>query len=379
MSKITIIKRSLLIMASLTLVTLVFLGMGWLYPRTMGLSYQVQGGKQLRAVLRDAGIDQDIACTNDPLTDEVSVQELTQAIGKLERAISYSPELAQAYLFLGRANCTIGKYEDSILGYERYTELRPENPEGNLEMGFVYLLQGQSDKAITKWQLIGFNSQTFVSQVGLLQNAQTYTTALQWLDYAEYYGEIYESGRLYLNYQILPSNTKAVAWLERAVMTDTGWINPFSRAEAWRKWGTWLYHEQRYSEAFDALQKAIIIFPINANSASRSEAYRFLGLTLWAQGNILSADEALRQAVQIAPKSPWAQIQGAALQFEMQNLTLEKTSQIFDTVLLANSENKNLWRYVMLFWQDIGQYDKVTHLCQQAQSLGIILAECSDE
>ena len=129
-------KYRLILLACTVFITLAFMGMVWLRPWILGLYFQIQGGKQLQAALQSAGVAEDIACTNDPLTDGASVQGLEQAIENLTRATAHYPDLAQAYLLLGRANCALGEYEEAVKAYEEYARLRPENPLGHLELGF---------------------------------------------------------------------------------------------------------------------------------------------------------------------------------------------------------------------------------------------------
>jgi tetratricopeptide (TPR) repeat protein len=133
-----LLKYSLLLLASLTLVVLAFVGIKWLYPRVMGLSYQIKGGKQLQAVLQTAGIAEEIACATEPLTNDALIQQLGLAVENLKKATKFFPGLAQAHLLLGRANCALGQYKNAVAAYETYTGLRPENPGGHAELGFAY-------------------------------------------------------------------------------------------------------------------------------------------------------------------------------------------------------------------------------------------------
>jgi tetratricopeptide (TPR) repeat protein len=192
-------------LASAVLVALAFVGAAWLYPRGMGLYYQVKGGMMLREVLQEAGIAEEIVCANDPLTDVYSVDGLRQAIENLEKAIGYVPELAQAYLLLGRAKCALGVYEEASQAYKQYTEMIDYGLIGHLEIGFAYEALGRKtkDKTIkddvtSAWKQANLDRKNFLESGNHLFNIAKYEQALRWFERSSYVpGELSHQNNLF--------------------------------------------------------------------------------------------------------------------------------------------------------------------------------------
>lgn len=170
------------------MVTLVFVGIAWVGPRVLGLYYQIQGGKQLREVLQKATIAEEIACTTEPLTDTVYTQPIQLAIGNLNQAIRHSPTLAQAYLLLGRAYCALGEYDGAVRVYDEYARLRPENPEGHLELGLGYVKidvrSNLARNASVEWQGAGILLDDFLTNAKMLFAARQAKDARYWYEFA---------------------------------------------------------------------------------------------------------------------------------------------------------------------------------------------------
>ena len=112
----------------------------WLYPRAMGLYYQVRGGRLLGKAIQIApDIHPDnILCAVDPTKDETTRGLALEATDLLKTAIEYDPSLSQAYLQLGDAFCLLGDPGNAVEPYLSFVRMRPLNPLGHLELGIAY-------------------------------------------------------------------------------------------------------------------------------------------------------------------------------------------------------------------------------------------------
>jgi tetratricopeptide (TPR) repeat protein len=133
-------RRNVIILTLGSLAILLLAAGVWLRPRALALYHQVKGGQMLAAALAEASQDDPaaFACTLAPVTDEAAQRQLLRAVGHLRKAVEYDPNLAQAYLLLGRAECLRGEGKEAVEAYEAYTRLRPGNALGHLEAGFGY-------------------------------------------------------------------------------------------------------------------------------------------------------------------------------------------------------------------------------------------------
>jgi tetratricopeptide (TPR) repeat protein len=188
----------------LGLVTMSLLGL-WLYPRVLGLYYQSRGGELVQQVFKSDGtLVHGIACEKPPLTNESARIQLDQAILQIQKAIEFNSEMAKAYLILGRAYCLLGEPDMAIEAYSVFTELRPENPLGHLELGFAYEAacqknEGQSmmkdDKSIAyslcmdsdqeariidEWKKAGVNTSQLMEEGKRAFLNQQYHQAVRW-------------------------------------------------------------------------------------------------------------------------------------------------------------------------------------------------------
>ncbi|MGD8751615.1 MAG: hypothetical protein PVG14_09350, partial [Anaerolineales bacterium] len=70
--------------------------------------------------------------------DENTRQMAQKARGHLERSLDYKSNYSHTYLQLGRIDCLLEDFDSTLEAYQSYTELRPDNPLGHVELGFVY-------------------------------------------------------------------------------------------------------------------------------------------------------------------------------------------------------------------------------------------------
>lgn len=123
-------------------------------PRLMAIILQVQGGQSLeRGINLDESILEDhVVCTYEPTTNQNAQDLVLQAIDKLQQSLEYNQRLSQSHLLLGRSYCFLGEPQKAVEAYEVYTNLRPSNPLGHLELGFALeaLCQKEADQAIVE-------------------------------------------------------------------------------------------------------------------------------------------------------------------------------------------------------------------------------------
>ncbi len=134
----------------------------WMIPITLALYYQNQGGIELRKIVTEIDEYQAVTtyCYPPTLTDEQR-SDVENAREYLEKSADIKPKDAQTALLLGRVNCLLGETKKAVEAYQRYTELRPDNPLGYLELSFAYEFGGNQDDAIQAWLKTDLNSHFF--------------------------------------------------------------------------------------------------------------------------------------------------------------------------------------------------------------------------
>jgi len=69
------------------------------------------------------------------------------AITQLDRCLAIVPHFRPALNLRGRAYAMIGQYKMAETDFKRLISLRPVNPQGYRNTGFIYLLRRETDKA----------------------------------------------------------------------------------------------------------------------------------------------------------------------------------------------------------------------------------------
>jgi len=201
----------------------------WLYPFARAIYHQVRGNQYLDKVLEPIGGADSVTtyCLSDPLDDNTK-QLAQRSRGQLERSLAFSPEIPHTQLQLGRINCLLGDLVAAIDSYITYTELRPENPLGYLELGFAYERECRNkfrienklkvniasltdilcpqpelhEKIVTTWKAAEVTTQNFVKVGEQARNENHYDEALDWfaraISFSPQNGKIwYEIGLVY--------------------------------------------------------------------------------------------------------------------------------------------------------------------------------------
>jgi tetratricopeptide (TPR) repeat protein len=169
---------------SLGLITVLGIGI-WLAPYPLSLYHQTRGGQLLEEILSKNSISPgSTACERTPLANETARMHVIQAIRELQKAMEYNPKDAQSYLFLGQAYCLVGEPDKAIDAYLVFSDLRPDNPLGDLESGFAYEAIGDWSSAVNKWKIAGLTAQDFLENGEHLHKQKLYEEALKWYERA---------------------------------------------------------------------------------------------------------------------------------------------------------------------------------------------------
>ena len=270
-------------------------------PVLTGFAHRVQGYEfltQALEILGDQNPEPDY-CVRGGISEASAKGLVHNAIESLEAAQEAMPTDSKSRLLLGRAHCLSGNFEEAIAGYQAYTELRPNNPLGHLELGFAYealcaegYVKASEDssatiaipscvapdlrpKILTAWQVSGVTEQEFFNAGEEAREAEDFD--------------------------------EAITWYGRATALSPKWAEPWQRTGlVYQELGTW-------DQAAQAFQSAWQYDP-EVNTSN-------LAIALRKQGNLQIEEEVLRQALETFPNSSnrliWWQSLG-------ENLTLQE-------------------------------------------------------
>jgi len=186
-----------------------------LLPSGISLFQQMRAGRILDQLLSSNAAERKdtFACELAPLTEKRDRQRLRIALRRLQAAQRANASASHTYLLLGRVNCLLGEPEKAANAFLKYTQLRPENPMGYLELGFAYkalcnLGPAALDPASaginpsnsacetdqvnhlisTTWAEAGVNVDSFFTTAETAFIARAYAEAEHWYRYSHEYG-----------------------------------------------------------------------------------------------------------------------------------------------------------------------------------------------
>jgi tetratricopeptide (TPR) repeat protein len=190
-------------LTSSLLILAIILGSGiFLAPRLLGMYYQTQGGSLLEGI-NSQNSETVLTCAYPADLSGTTFIQLDQATGYLQKAVRVHPKEPQSYLLLGEAFCLRGEPQKAILAYRGYLRLRPDNPLGQIKLGFAYAAacldrqteSGQTLSAIQNyacadkvlrqlaarhWRKGGLNSADFLAFARQARQAARQDVVLQW-------------------------------------------------------------------------------------------------------------------------------------------------------------------------------------------------------
>ena len=317
--------RILLLAGLLALVLLV----GVSVKPVLALYHQQQGGRWLAQVM-PVGDNQygGFACLRPFLEDLGQREKAQRALEHLEKAQTLAPRQAHTYYQIGRAACLVGNYERAVAAFQTFSELRPQNPAGLLEMGFALVQacppNGKCADGLNPydaWRKAGVRAEDFLAMAEKARAKGDYANALLWYQNAQRMGMDLRSTIAFVRYLRLSQaeeNEKVIQALESAVNLDGGWLDSSMRFLAWYQYSRALYEMDREKKAARALQTAIAIFPsVPFSGGSSTEVYRLLGIQSSGREEIdqnkrlaqqfLEAGEAARRANRYPEALVWYQ------------------------------------------------------------------------
>jgi tetratricopeptide (TPR) repeat protein len=102
-----------------------------------------------------------------------------------------------------------------------------------------------------------------------------------------------------------------------------------------------------------------------------SEAYRLLGLVQEARGDLEQAVHNLGKAVQVNKWNVWAHNHYGQVLYMYDPGRAPQVVTEFAAALDLQPDDVNLWMNLIEFWLRVGEVERATALCMQAQEKGI--------
>ncbi len=134
------------------------------------------------------------ACLAEPFEDDAALARLTLAIDQLEQASRLLPQQAHLYYLLGRAYCMAGRYDQAAQVLPKFTDLRPKNPQADLELGFALEKlcppRGECTGLTTTqvWQRAGVLPEHLIANGEAARKKEDFAQAIKWYQRAERMG-----------------------------------------------------------------------------------------------------------------------------------------------------------------------------------------------
>lgn len=420
--------RLRIIFISIGLVTVA--AISWLlFPKILGLYYQIEGAQQLEAALRAAAEvpELDLTCKALPAEMKNIRPSVDQAVSLLNHALVYNQRNAQAHLNLGRAHCLLGDARQARDHYQVYQQLRPKNPLGHLGFGFASESLGDLTSAAEAWKASGMTTSYFL-EAGDEAARQKRTEdalrwyeratwiepklALAWLKLGQVYDQIGQSGQAFEAYQTAwdfdpAASTTALAeslaaisdyQSEEKILREALQNYPSSqeRLEWWRLLGMALRAQSSWDEAVAAYQQAIQEFPNQSDlhvdlgrayfergdgiQAARQEialairlndqsgdAYYALARLLTRAREFQEADRYFAEAIQRAPQSRWYQL--ARADAARAAGELERAIALYEMTAEKFPDFANVYYQLALAYRTNNQRDEAIRAIERALEL----------
>jgi tetratricopeptide (TPR) repeat protein len=313
-------------------------------PRVLSLYYQMRGGWRLDQVIRKVA-DQpqlDLLCEPLPQEKEIAKDFLILSVRDLNTAVLQNPENSQAYLQLGKAQCLLGLPEKAKFSFQKYTELKPKNPLGYLELGFVNESLGDQSSANAAWTTAKIGSDVFLEVGKQNRKEKRYEEAAEWdkraigltpqdgdgwYEIGLLYNEMgrpdmaieafqqsldspklspgmssiyYQIGKSYLSINNDADVLKARTAFEKAIEIDE-FIQEWEKADSHYRLGIIAKLEgEDIKKSIEEFKTAVNVFPNHVNAhIALGEAYYYSNMGLQ------TAEDEFRIALEIDPKNEW--------------------------------------------------------------------------
>jgi tetratricopeptide (TPR) repeat protein len=344
---------------------------------------QLQGGNALHSYLYNLPAESGgFACLAQPLSEPAEREAVMQAIAQLEQSIQILPKQAHTYYLLGRAYCRLGDYAAAVKFLPRFTDLRPENPQADLELGFALERlcppAGECEDLTTAqvWQRAGVLPEHLIANGEAARKQEDFEQALAWYRRAEQMGADLRSTMAYVEYQRALKAEKqeeAYAALQKAVEIDAGWADAEMRFMGWYRYARYIFEvRENFGLAMEILRNIESQYSGEIRLKSYiSEVYRLLGWAYVIQKKFDTSEEYFAKAIEINPSNAWVYISYGKALFLQNPENIEQTISYFDYALELNNDNPHLWRSIYQFWILVDQTKQILEVCRRARVDGI--------
>jgi len=253
----------------------------------MALYYQSQAGRLLAQVIPVGDNDYGgFACLRPFIEDPDQRYLLKQALGYLSKAQAFAPNQAHSYYLAGRSNCLLGDYEGAVTAFQRFAELRPQNPSAYLEMGFALVNACPPNgkcaniNAYDTWRKAGVTAEQFLEMADAERRKENYAEALLWYQSAQRMGRELRSTIAYLRFLTLQKagdTVNADKALQSAVEMDRGWVDEGMRFDGYYLLGKLYTDQQDWKHAEKIYRKMISDYAASDSYSSKlPELYQLL-------------------------------------------------------------------------------------------------------
>lgn len=167
------------------LISIVVIGI-LVIPRMISTYYQISGGQQVEYVIKSVENVPDLVMTCEalPKRKQNLKQDLNEAIFKLNRAVRINSNNAQAYYYLGKTHCLMGEPDRAKENFIQYTQLKPDNPLGYIELGFTYERLEDLGAAKHAWEAAELKVKDFYEAGDEAFEADRYNDSIEWYERA---------------------------------------------------------------------------------------------------------------------------------------------------------------------------------------------------
>jgi len=342
----------ILAVANLSLITIALF-----WKPLLSLSYQEKAGRILAQVIPIGDNDYGgFACLRPFIEDPDQRYLLKQALGYLSKAQAFAPNQAHSYYLAGRSDCLLGDYEGAVTAFQRFAELRPQNPSAYLEMGFALVNACPPNgkcanlNAYDTWRKAGVTAEQFIEMAEVERKKENYAEALLWYQSAQRMGRELRSTIAYLrylNFQKTGDTENANKALQSAVEMDQGWVDEAMRFNGYYQLGK-LYTNQKDWKHAERIYRIMISNYAESDSYKPKipELYRLLGNGLTNLGLQTGKTEKLEDARQSYLSAWKLDPKSGTLPLVNFLVNTEKNLPSAENILrqaIANSPDENTW------------------------------------
>jgi tetratricopeptide (TPR) repeat protein len=298
--------RGLIVILAVIILTV---GALFLINPARALNNQNKAGKLLALAMHSKS--EMIACEIPLVIDKSDSDHVQEVVKLLELAIKYAPSNSQSYLQLGRAYCLLDQPDKAIEAFKTYIQLRPDNPLGHLELGFVFDCLGMKEQAVLKWQEAGMSWYDFYEAGEQANLDKQYSQAIHWFQRATWLnpnvGDPYYAAGM--SYQSQGDLDQAISSYKAALMADL--LQAVQPGDVYYKLGLVYQADSEFRNLDMALEMYHNVLKPEMYSTSeiQSEAHYKIGeIYLWQGLNEFEAIVEFRRALILNPSHRWAHL-----------------------------------------------------------------------